>query len=414
MGDTALNVRLGAKTADFNKKMNAATKKMQKFGKNVGNIGSSMTKMFTGPMLLAGAASVKLSLEFQKSMTKIQTLVGKTGAEIETMKKGIMEMATKTAKSPVELAEGLYFLESAGLRGANAMETLEAVAKGSASGLGEMEALSVVAAAAQNAYGSETLSASDALDKFGVMVRTGMFDAQELSNVLGKQLGLASNLGISFDEVGAVISTYTATTGDATAATNGLSAIMMTFAKLETKPTANQALALDKIKMSAEDVKEMIGEKGLVGTMTHLQSEFKANDVSMGSFFTSSQALKGALGVLGSQTETLDSNFEAMQASAEGAGFVTEAFAVTAETDAFKMEQAVNSLKVAGTQLGDSLAPVVQAISEKIQELTAWWTGLDTEAQDNIVSWGIWIATMGPVLMLVGKLITFKCSSMQF
>ena len=288
MGDTALNVRLGAKTADFNKKMNAATKKMQKFGKNVGNIGSSMTKMFTGPMLLAGAASVKLSLEFQKSMTKIQTLVGKTGAEIETMKKGIMEMATKTAKSPVELAEGLYFLESAGLRGANAMETLEAVAKGSASGLGEMEALSVVAAAAQNAYGSETLSASDALDKFGVMVRTGMFDAQELSNVLGKQLGLASNLGISFDEVGAVISTYTATTGDATAATNGLSAIMMTFAKLETKPTANQALALDKIKMSAEDVKEMIGEKGLVGTMTHLQSEFKANDVSMGSFFTSS------------------------------------------------------------------------------------------------------------------------------
>ena len=207
MGDTALNVRLGAKTGEFNKKMLSASAKMKKFGKSVSNVGRSMSTMFTMPILAAAGASIKLSLDFQKSMTKIQTLVGKTGAEIETMKTGILEMSTKTAKAPVELAEGLYFLESAGLRGANAMETLEQVAKGSASGLGDMEALSVVAAAAQNAYGEETLSASDALDKFGVMVRTGMFDAQELSNVLGKQLGLASNLGISFDEVGAVIST---------------------------------------------------------------------------------------------------------------------------------------------------------------------------------------------------------------
>lgn len=410
MGDSTMNVKLGANTSQFNKKLNAASKKMKKFGKSVSNVGSSMTRMFTGPILLAGAASVKMSMDFQKSMTKIQTLVGKTGEEIDVMKKGIMDMSLETAKAPVELAEGLYFLESAGLRGANAMETLEAVAKGSASGLGDMEALSVVAAAAQNAYGEETLSASEALDKFGVMVRTGMFDAQELSNVLGKQLGLASSLGISFDEVGAVISTYTSTTGDATAATNGLSAIMMTFAKLETKPTANQAIALDKIGMSAEQVKAMIGEQGLVGTMQTLKTKFDENGVAMGSFFTSSQALKGALGVLGSQSEALDSNLTAMGDSAE---FVDDAFKVTSETGAFQMEQSMNSLKVAGTQFGDSLAPVVQKISEKIQELTNWWTGLDKSTQDNYASWAIWLATVGPVLMIAGKLIGITATAIK-
>ena len=405
-----MNIRLGAKTKEFNKKLNAATRKIKKFGKSVSNIGKSMSTMFTMPILLAGAASVKMSMEFQKSMTKIQTLVGKTGEEIENMKAGIMEMSTKTAKAPVELAEGLYFLESAGLRGANAMETLEAVAKGSAAGLGDMEALSVVAAAAQNAYGSETLTASDALDKFGVMVRTGMFDAQELSNVLGKQLGLASSLGISFDEVGSVISTYTSTTGDATAATNGLSAIMMTFAKLETKPTANQAMALDQIKMSAEQVKAMIGEQGLVGTMQTLKTKFDENGIAMGSFFTSSQALKGALGVLGSQSEALDSNLVAM---GDSAGFVDDAFKVTSETGAFKMEQAMNNLKVAGTQLGDSLAPVVQVISDKILSLTKWWTGLDKSTQDNYASWAIWLATVGPALMIIGKMIVFGGSAIK-
>jgi TP901 family phage tail tape measure protein len=404
MSDAALNVRLGAKTAEFNKKMNAASRKMQKFGKSIGNIGKSMTTMFTMPLLAAGGASIKLSLDFQKSMTKIQTLVGRTGAEIEVMKAGIMDMAMETAKSPVELAEGLYFLESAGLSGANAMETLEQVAKGSASGLGDMEALSVVAAAAQNAYGEETLSASEALDKFGVMVRTGMFDAQELSNVLGKQLGLASNLGISFDEVGALISTYTQTTGDATAATNGLSAIMMTFAKLESEPTKKQAEALDAIGMSAEQVKTMMGEQGLMATMQHLQTQFEANGIPMADFFTKSQALKGALGVLGTQTEAYTDNLNAMGESTE---FVNGAFSETSETEAFKMEQAMNGLKVAGTDLGNQLTPVVTMITNKIQDLTKWWGGLSDEAKTSIVKWAGWVAVAGPALMIIGKMIVF-------
>ena len=404
MSDAAMNVRLGAKTEKFNKAMMGASKRLKKFGRSVQAVGSSMSTMITLPLVAAGGASIKMSLDFQKSMTKIQTLVGKTDVEIKGMTDDILAMSGDVAKSPVELAEGLYFLESAGLRAENAMETLEAVAKGSASGLGEMESLSVVAAAAQNAYGEETLSAADALDKFGVMVRTGMFDAEELSNVLGRQLGLASNLGISFDEVGALISTYTATTGDATAASNGLSAIMMTFAKLDAEPTKQQAEALAQIGMSAEDVKEMMGSKGLMGTLQHLQTNFNANGVSMASFFSKSQALKGVLGVLGTQTETYTTNLAAM---ADSQNFVSDAFDQTANTDAFAMEQAMNNLTVAGTQLGQALAPVVQVISDKIMALTQWWGGLSEETRASYAEWAIWIATAGPALVILGKTIGF-------
>ena len=398
--DAAMNVRLGAKTKEFNKKLAQSTKKIQKFGKSVQSVGKKMSTMVTLPLLAAGGASLKMSMDFQKSMTKIQTLVGRTDQDIERMKAGIMDMSLETAKSPVELAEGLYFLESAGLSGANAMETLETVAKGSAAGLGEMEALSVVAAAAQNAYGEETLSASDALDKFGVMVRTGMFDAQELSNVLGRQLGLAANLGVSFDEVGALISTYTQTTGDATSASNGLSAIMMTFAKLDSEPTKKQAEALGQIGMTAGDVKNMIGSQGLQGTLLHLQKEFDANGVSMASFFGQSQALKGVLGVLGSQTEAYEQNLLAM---GDSVGFVGGAFNKTAETDAFKMEQAMNSLKVAGTTFGDQLAPAVSQIASVITDLTKKFSSLDDSTKKNIGSALGYAAVIGPLLVIVGK-----------
>jgi TP901 family phage tail tape measure protein len=401
MSDAAMNVRLGAKTAEFDAKMAAASKTLKGFGKSMSSVGASMTKSLTLPILAVGAASVKLSLDFQTSMTKIQTLVGHSKEEIAQMKTEVLGMAGQVAKSPVELAEGLYFLESAGLRGANAMETLEQVAKGSASGLGDMESLSVVAAAAQKAYGVETLTASEALDKFGVMVQTGMFKAEELANVLGKNLGLSSALGISFDEVGAMISTYTTVTGSATTASDGLGAVMMTFAKLDSEPSKRQAEALDKIKMSAEDVKEMLGSQGLQATMQNLQTAFTANGVPMASFFESSLALKSSLAVLGNQTDDYKNNLDAM---ANSTGFVSEAFSQTAETDAFKMEQAMTNLKVAGTQLGDSLLPIVTALTEKITAFADWWGKLDKGTKKTIANFLILTATLGPTLFLVGKI----------
>lgn len=399
-----MNVRLGAKTAEFNKKMNQVSRQINRVGRNIKKIGTTISRNFSLPFAAAGVASVKMSLDFQKSMTKIQTLVGRTDQEIATMKESIMGMATETSKAPVELAEGLYFLESAGLSGTNALETLEAVAKGSASGLGEMEALSVVAAAAQNAYGEETLSASEALDKFGVMVRTGMFDAQELSQVLGRQLGLAANLGISFDEVGAMISTYTQTTGDATAATNGLSAIMTTFAKLEAEPTKQQAEALKAVGMSAEDVKRSLSEQGLAGTLMMLQEKFKEQDIPMAQFFGKSQALKSVLGVLGNQTEAYGSNLDSLVKSQE---FINDAFKTTSEDEAFKMQQALNNLKVASTQFGNTLLPVVTVLSEKIMKLTTFFTGLSDETKRTITNVGIFVAVAGPLVAIFGKLVMF-------
>ena len=55
------------------------------------------------------------------------------------------------------------------------------VAKGTTSGLGDMESLSRTVAAAQNAYGVETMNAAQALDVFGGMVQTGMFKSEELA-----------------------------------------------------------------------------------------------------------------------------------------------------------------------------------------------------------------------------------------
>ena len=239
-----LTMVFGADMKGFDKAMKKTDRSLAKFSKKLKSAGRSMTQNLTLPLLAVGAASAKLSMDFETAMTKINTLVGISEEEVAKMREGVLALAGETARAPQELAEGLYFLTSAGLRAENAMDTLGAVAKATAAGLGDMESLSRTVAAAQNAYGVETLKASDALDVFGGMVQTGIFKAEELSQVLGTNLGLAANLGISFDEVGAFISTYTKTPGDAASATTGLGAVMMSFAKI----TPLQEKALEKIR----------------------------------------------------------------------------------------------------------------------------------------------------------------------
>ena len=392
-----LNFKFSADLSAFERAMNKAQKKLKKFGNQLQKTGKSMTMGLTVPIVGLGIASSKMSMTFDKSMTKVITLVGIAEDQVNSMRKSVLELSDKTGIAAAEMAEGLFFLTSAGLRGANALETLEAVAKASASGLGDMESLSKVAAAAQNAYGVETLTAADALDTFAGMVKSGMFEANELSQVLGGQMGLASTLGISMEELGAFIATYTKTTGDATSATTGLEGVMMSFAKI----TPKQEKALSKINMTVEQLRKSLSEQGLQKTLIMMASKFKDAGVDLSEFFSKSSSLKGVLGVLGNQTETY---IDILDDLSGAQGTVDDAFDRTTEMAGFQITKSFNQLKNAGIEMGDALAPVILIISEKIQALAKWFSSLSDSQKESLLKWGLIAAAIGPVLIVIGKM----------
>ena len=49
--------------------------KLKQFGNNIKSVGASMQK-FSLPLALAGGAAIKMGADFDKSMTKIKSLVG--------------------------------------------------------------------------------------------------------------------------------------------------------------------------------------------------------------------------------------------------------------------------------------------------------------------------------------------------
>jgi TP901 family phage tail tape measure protein len=395
----SLNVVINAVTSPLFRGLNKASKRLTRFGGQMKAIGRSITTSFSLPFAAISVAGAKMAIDFQKNMTKINTLVGISSKEVNELSKDVMRLSGETAQAPEQLAEGLFFLTSAGLRGANAMETLEAVSKATAIGLGEQSDLAKVAAAAQNAYGKANLSAAKALDIFGGAVREGMFEAKDLAEVLGTQLGMAASLGISFEEVNAFIATYTKTTGDAKSATTSFGGVMMALAKT----TPQMERALNKVGMTGDSVRQMLGERGLRATLISIKDAFEENNVPLTQFFSKSQALKGVLGVLGNQTKTYGNVLDGLHTSV---GMVDEGFDTFSETAGFKMQQAFQNLKNAAAELGAIVMPLFTKLAEFGTKIAKGFTELDRSTKALVVGAAALLAFSGPLMTLAGGLVT--------
>tara|TARA_R110000737_G_scaffold239069_2_gene251114 strand:- start:8172 stop:10289 length:2118 start_codon:yes stop_codon:yes gene_type:complete len=226
-----------------------------------------------------------------------------------------------------------------------------------------------------------------------------MFEASELAEVLGTQLGLSSSLGISFEETSAFIATYTKTTGDARAASTSFGGVMMALAKT----TPKMEKALNKVGMTGDSVREMLGDQGLKATLEHLKSAFEESNIPLTDFFSKSQALKGVLGVLGNQTETYGQILEDM---GDSAGLVAGGFETFSSTTGFKMQQAFTNLKNAAMELGAVMMPVFTAIVNGAVKLGNAFTELDGGTKKMLVGAAALVAFSGPLMTLAGGLVS--------
>ena len=142
-------------------------------------------------------------------MSTIVGLVGIAKDKVNAWTQSILDMAPALGKSPQELADAMFFITSAGLRGKTAMETLRQSARASVGGLGETKDVADAVTSAINAYGEKNLSAAKATDILTASVREGKMQANEIAQAIGKIIPVASQMGITFDQVGAAMASLT-------------------------------------------------------------------------------------------------------------------------------------------------------------------------------------------------------------
>ena len=347
MSRERLEYKITGDSSSFRNSIKQSEKSVNGFQQQLKGVASTMKLVFVGALTAGGVQALRSAKQFDKSMTQIKSLVGIAGAEVDKMGETAIKMATKTGRGANEAAEALFFITSAGLRGSEAMEVLEASLKAAAVGLGETKTVADLATSALNAYGSANLSATDATDVMVTAVREGKLEAGELAQSMGRVLPLASAMGVEFHEVGAAFAALSRTGTNAAEASTQIRGI---FASL-LKPTQQAEEALDKMGLSSAELRTQLREKGLLSTLQTLQKEFKGNDEAAAQVFGNVRALSAVLDLMG---ENADGTRKIFDNLTQSLGATNEAFLITEESTSQKLDKAL-------AQLGNSTIPVAES-----------------------------------------------------
>lgn len=372
---------------------------LQSRGRAISTLGSSMTRSLTLPIVGAGAAITAVGIDFDTTLRQIVALTDVTGDEIEGVKDDILEMSAALGKDPKELAEGFYFLASAGFDTAEAMEVLQSTAKASAVGLGDTGSISAVVGAAINAFGKENLTASDAVDQLIRAVNEGTAEASDFSGALGNVLGSAGQIGSSFSDVSAAIAAMTLKGISADEAATSLNQVFVSLIK--TTPQAEKAL--DGLGLSSEGLRKQLREKGLLSVLETLSEKFEGNETAAAEVFGNIRALRGILALTSGDAAATASLFDDV---ANGTQNLAQAFEET-EGPGRETQRSMASVKATLIDLSDDVLPVVVDLLKQaagiLRTVADAFKGLPDPVRGGIVQVLAITAALGPLLFITGK-----------
>lgn len=397
--------KLQAASMSLGGKVQAMGSQVQAFGDKMSKAGKTLTASVTLPIVGVGAAATAMAVEFDSSMSKITALVGIAKDEVDTMRKSVLELSGQTAKSPKELADALFVVTSAGLRGEAALQALEFSAKAGAAGLGETADVARSLAGAMNAYGPEVVDAARATDMIVATARAGNFETSQFAGAIGRVLPFAKQAGASLEDMGGAVALLTRTNGDAAQSVTQVAALFRAFVV----PTEEAKKALKGVGLSAADMRAAIAEDGLPAALTMLDEKLGGNREQLGRLLGSSEAASAAFQILDADAASLEGTFGAVNAAA---GMTDEAFGVVADTTGFKLQQAFQNLKTSLIEFGDIIAPFVAQFAERLKALGDAFQNLSPQAKQFIVVGGAIAAAVGPVLLIVGKLVSMIGAAM--
>ena len=395
-----LQAIMGLNTTPLDVGLAKAQASMLRAGKKMQAIGRTMTLGLTLPIALVGAGTIKMAADFEKSMSKIEGQVGIARNVVQGMRKDVLALAGPTGIAPQELADALFFVTSAGLRGADAMEVLRLSARGAAAGFGETKIVADLITSATNAYGIANLTAAEAMDTLAAAVREGKSEAVDIAGAMGQVLPIASNLGVSFQEVGASIAAMSRT---GTVARTAVIQLRQMLASL-LKPSQQSEAAFKSMGTSSAQMRAVLaGPDGLLNVLSFLREEMDSDSQAMVKAFPNVRALSGALDIMGNNAKD---NIAIWARMAENIGDADKAFEAAANTTSFKFNQALANLKVVGIELGSLLLPIFNDLVGVINSWVKSFKGLDESTKKVILITAGLLAALGPVLFIIGKLVT--------
>lgn len=370
-------------------------------GKSITAAGSTMTRTFTVPIVAAGTACVKLSTDFEASMSKVQALSGATGSEYDALREKALEMGSKTKYSASEAAEGFQYMALAGWDTGEMLEGIEPILKLAGASELDLGRTSDIVTDALTAMGLEAKDTARFTDVLATTMASSNTDVDQMGEAFKYAAPLCGTLGYSVEDLGLALGTMANAGIKASQGGTSLRRILMNMAK----PTDQVAAAMDDLGISmfnedgtAKSLRDVLGQ--LRTSMSGLTDEQKAYYAT---------TLAGATGMSGllAIVDASEESWNDLAAAVDGAeGATNKMYDTMQDNLQGQLTILKSSLESLAISLGDLMLPLIKGLIEKIQGLVNWLNNLSDGQKKMIIRIAAIVAAIGPVLLIIGKLMT--------
>lgn len=390
-------------------KMMASTRKMgmmqsqiRKGAKVVQNVGTSMSKYVTAPIVGAGAASVKAASDFQTHFAKLTTIADtskKTGVSVGTLQKQLRNLSDTTGQSQSALAEATYQAISAGRSTKQAVSFVGQAGKLAKGGVTDMTTATDTLTTIMNAYGKSAGSASSISDKLIETQNLGKTTVAELGSTMGKVVPTANMYKVSLDQL---TSAYVTTTKNGINTAQSTTVINSMLTQLGKGSTS----AAKALKAGTGHTFEELMKKGwsLTDAVKAVDKQSKKSGKTLGETFNNVNATKGAATLL-QHTKDYDAALKGMSKSS---GLASKSAATMANTTANQLKSLKTRIQNIAIEVGQTILPMLNPIMQKVEsvitKISKTVQGMSTSTKKHIISVLGVAAMIGPVLVVVSKI----------
>ena len=282
------------------------------------------------------------SRAFGGAMRVANTMAGKDAAGFEKLKGQVSELSKQIPIARDALANGLYQVVSNGVPEDNWLAFLGTSAKSSVGGVADLgEVVKVTSTIVKN-YGLEWEAAQDIQDKIQLTAKNGVTSFEQLAQSLPSVTGQAAQLGVSLEEMLAVMSTLTGVTGNTSEVSTQLGSVLTALTK-ETEKSQLMAKEMG-ISFNAASVQAAGGLSNFLQYLDKTVTAYAAKSGQLkesiyAKLFGRAEAMRMVNALTGQLKEKFDENIAALDNSA---GEMERAYGNVASTGSAQLQKLQN------------------------------------------------------------------------
>lgn len=385
----------------FGDKSATAEQKLNGLSSAFKTTGGLLSKNVTLPIVGVGAAAVKTATDFEAGMSEVKAISGATGSEFDALRDKAIEMGAKTKFSASDSADAFKYMAMAGWDASQMMDGIAGIMDLAAASGEDLATTSDIVTDALTAFG---LQASDSAHFAGVLAQ-----ASSKSNTNVGLMGetfkyvapVAGALGYSIEDTAVAIGLMA---NSGIKGSQAGTALRSTITRLA-KPVGEAKDAVEELKISITNTDGTM--KPLSQTMVELREKFagltEEQKAQYAAMLTGQEGMSGLLAIVNAS----DEDFQKLTDEINNANGAAEDMAsVMMDNTAGAVEQLKGVLESAGILIGEKFTPYIRKLAEWITGLVEKFNSLSEEEQDQIVKFGLILAAIGPVLLILAKVIS--------